>query len=84
MKHTNRPFQDYREMNEVLVKNWNRLVKRAYGAESKEIARMNLEAMLDSWNKYHAVIENWQMKWENLSTYFSYGPQLQIRGLLEY
>lgn len=38
---------------------------------------MNLEAMQESWKKYHAVIENWQMKWENLSTYFSYGPQIR-------
>lgn len=27
IKHTNRPFRDYTEMNETLVKNWNRLVK---------------------------------------------------------
>lgn len=52
-------------------------LKRVYGAESEEIALMNLEAMSDSWKKYHAVIENWQMKWENLSTYFSYGPQIR-------
>lgn len=27
IKHTNRPFRDCTEMNEALVKNWNRLVK---------------------------------------------------------
>ena len=52
-------------------------LKRVYGAESEEIAFMNLEAMKDSWKKYRAVVENWQMKWENLSTYFSYGPQIR-------
>ena len=52
-------------------------LKRVYGAESEEIAVMNLEAMMDTWKKYHAVIENWQMKWENLSTYFTYGAQIR-------
>ena len=52
-------------------------LKRVYGAESEEIAFMNLEAMKDSWKKYRAVVENWQMKWENLSTYFSYGAQIR-------
>ena len=33
--------------------------------------------MKDSWKKYRAVVENWQMKWENLSTYFSYGAQIR-------
>lgn len=27
IKHANRPFRDYREMNDVLVRNWNHLVK---------------------------------------------------------
>ena len=52
-------------------------LKRVYGAESEEIAFRNLEAMKDSWKKYRAVVENWQMKWENLSTYFSYGAQIR-------
>lgn len=52
-------------------------LKRVYGAESEEIAVMNLEAMLDTWKKYRAVIENWQMKWEHLSTYFTYGYQIR-------
>ena len=51
--------------------------KRVYGAESEEIAFRNLEAMKDSWKKYRAVVENWQMKWENPSTYFSYGAQIR-------
>lgn len=27
IKHANRPFRDYKEMNDVLVRNWNHLVK---------------------------------------------------------
>lgn len=36
---------------------------------------------MDTWKKYRTVIENWQMKWENLSTYFTYGTQ--IRRLID-
>ena len=40
-------------------------LKRVYwGPRSEEIAFRNLEAMKDSWKKYRAVVENWQMKWE--------------------
>lgn len=52
-------------------------LKRVYGAESEEIALKNLEDMMESWKKYGAVLENWLDKWENLSTYFSYGYQIR-------
>lgn len=52
-------------------------LKRVYGAESEEIAMRNLEAMMDTWKKYSAVLDNWLSKWENLSTYFSYGYQIR-------
>lgn len=52
-------------------------LKRVYGAESEEIAMQNLERMMDDWKKYGVVLENWLDKWENLSTYFSYGYQIR-------
>lgn len=52
-------------------------LKRVYGAESEEIAMQNLERMMDDWKKYGVVLESWLDKWENLSTYFSYGYQIR-------
>ena len=52
-------------------------LKRVYGAESEEIAMSNLEGMMDAWPKYRVVLDNWLEKWENLSTYFSYGYQIR-------
>lgn len=52
-------------------------LKRVYAAESEEIALGNLEGMIQEWKKYQAVLEGWMDKWENLSTYFSYGSQIR-------
>lgn len=52
-------------------------LKRVYAAESEEIAMNNLESMMETWKKYQAVLEGWLDKWENLSTYFSYGSQIR-------
>lgn len=52
-------------------------LKRVYGAGSEEIAMQNLERMMDDWKKYGVVLESWLDKWENLSTYFSYGYQIR-------
>jgi len=52
-------------------------LKGVYGAESEEIAIRNLEAMMERWKKYGAVLENWLEKWENISTYFLYGYQIR-------
>lgn len=52
-------------------------LKRVYAAESEEIAMGNLESMMESWKKYQAVLNGWLDKWENLSTYFSYGSQIR-------
>lgn len=52
-------------------------LKRVYAAESEDIAMGNLESMMESWKKYRAVLNGWLDKWENLSTYFSYGSQIR-------
>lgn len=52
-------------------------LKRVYGAESETIALQNLEQMMDNWQKYRMVLDNWMEKWDNLSTYFSYGYQIR-------
>lgn len=52
-------------------------LKRVYAAESEEIAMGNLESMMENWKKYQAVLNGWLDKWENLSTYFSYGSQIR-------
>ena len=52
-------------------------LKRVYAAESEDIAMWNLESMMESWKKYRAVLNGWLDKWENLSTYFSYGSQIR-------
>lgn len=52
-------------------------LKRVYAAESEEIAMGNLESMMENWKKYQAVLNVWLDKWENLSTYFSYGSQIR-------
>lgn len=52
-------------------------LKRVYAAESEEIAMGNLESMMENWKKYQAVLKGWLDKWENLSTYFSYGSQIR-------
>jgi len=41
------------------------------------IAMRNLEAMMNTWKKYSAVLDSWLAKWENLSTYFHYGYQIR-------
>ncbi len=52
-------------------------LRRVYAAESEGIAMGNLESMMETWKKYQAVLEGWLDKWENLSTYFSYGSQIR-------
>lgn len=52
-------------------------LKRVYAEESEEIAMGNLESMMENWKKYQAVLNGWLDKWENLSTYFSYGSQIR-------
>lgn len=52
-------------------------LKKVYGAESEEIAMVNLETMMESWKKYSVILENWLDKWDSLSTYFCYGCQIR-------
>lgn len=52
-------------------------LKKVYGAESEEIAMVNLETMMESWKKYSVILENWLDKWDSLPTYFCYGCQIR-------
>ncbi len=65
-------YVSYKEQREFMKD-----LKRVYGAESENLALDNLQRMMEKWKKYAAILENWVDKWENLSTYFTYGYQIR-------
>ncbi len=53
-------------------------LKRVYKAPTKEVAEEELIHLRDKWYKqYTIVIKSWENKWENLSTYFAYTPEIR-------
>ena len=53
-------------------------LKPVYKAVSKEAAETALDALDDKWGaKYPIVIKSWRNKWENLSVYFKYPPDIR-------
>ena len=49
-----------------------------YQAETKDLAEHNLLLLEEKWgNKYPMVLRSWQEKWDHLSAYFKYSPQLR-------
>ena len=53
-------------------------LKPVYKAVSKEAAETALDALEDKWGaKYPIVIKSWRNKWENLSVYFKYPPDIR-------
>lgn len=53
-------------------------LKPVYQAVSKEIAEQELRKLDEKWGKlYPIVIQSWQNKWENLSVYFKYPPEIR-------
>lgn len=53
-------------------------LKLIYQASTKEIAEDELLRLEEKWGKkYPIVIQSWQNKWENLSIYFKYPPEIR-------
>ncbi|GGD50105.1 IS256 family transposase [Malaciobacter pacificus] len=53
-------------------------LKPVYQAVSKEAAEDALILLDEKWgNKYPIVLQSWQNKWENLSVYFKYPPEIR-------
>lgn len=53
-------------------------LKTVYKAESKDLAELKLLELDEKWGKkYPMVLRSWQSKWERLSCYFKYSPDLR-------
>ena len=53
-------------------------LKRVYRATSKDAAEQALDELEDRWGEtYPIVIKSWRTKWENLSAYFKYPPDIR-------
>lgn len=53
-------------------------LKTVYKAETLELAEQRLLELDDNWGKkYPMVLRSWQTKWEKLSHYFKYSPEIR-------
>ena len=53
-------------------------LKLIYQSISKEAAEIELDNLEEKWGKkYPIVIQSWKNKWENLSVYFKYPPEIR-------
>lgn len=53
-------------------------LKRVYRATSKDAAEQALDELEHRWGElYPIVIKSWRTKWENLSAYFKYPPDIR-------
>lgn len=53
-------------------------LKPVYKAVSKEVAEEELKKLDEKWGKlYPIVLQSWKNKWENLSVYFKYPPEIR-------
>ncbi len=53
-------------------------LKLVYQATSKDIAEEELLRLYEKWGKrYPIVIKSWKNKWENLSVFFKYSPEIR-------
>jgi transposase-like protein len=53
-------------------------LKRVYRATSKDAAEQALDELEDRWGDlYPIVIKSWRAKWDNLSAYFKYPPDIR-------
>lgn len=53
-------------------------LKTVYRAESKDIAEQRLLELDEKWGKkYPMVLRSWQSKWDELSAYFKYSPEIR-------
>ncbi|MBU1559102.1 MAG: IS256 family transposase [Pseudomonadota bacterium] len=59
-------------------KEFLRDLKTVYKAATKDLAESNLKRLEGKWGKkYPMVIKSWKSKWESLSTYFKYSPEIR-------
>lgn len=53
-------------------------LKTVYAADTQDLAEQHLLELDEKWGKkYPMVLRSWQTKWEHLSTYFKYEPDLR-------
>ena len=53
-------------------------LKLVYQASSKDLAQEELINLDNKWGKKYAIVlQSWQNKWENLSVYFNYPPDIR-------
>ena len=53
-------------------------LKKVYQASTKQIAEKALDDLAKTWGKkYPIVIKSWKTKWEKLSHYFKYPPEIR-------
>lgn len=53
-------------------------LKLVYKAATKDLAEQKLLELDEKWGKkYPMVLKSWQTKWEALSTYFKYSPEIR-------
>ena len=53
-------------------------LKRVYQATTKDIAEQELGHLRETWyERYPMVIKSWENKWDNLSIYFAYTPEIR-------
>lgn len=53
-------------------------LKTVYKAETKDLAEQNLLELDETWGKkYPMVIRSWNNKWEQLSAFFKYSPEIR-------
>ncbi len=53
-------------------------LKRVYQASTKTMAEKELNHLREKWyDRYPIVIKSWENRWDNLSIYFSYTPEIR-------
>ena len=52
-------------------------LKTIYGANNAEVGYENLIELRDKWIKRNVNLDNWINNWDNVSTFFKYGPELR-------
>lgn len=53
-------------------------LKQVYQADTKDLAELKLLELEEKWGKkYPMVIRSWQSKWDLLSAYFKYSPEIR-------
>jgi len=53
-------------------------LKRVYQAPTKKVAKKELKRLREKWyDRYSIVVKSWENKWENLSTFFAYTPEIR-------